>query len=91
MRQTGHRRSEAKHLPREHHQRTNAGGGSWTPVRSFRGSKPGLLILYHRANPGCDQARTEECREAGSEEQLLKEIRQVYKGNVVAGHDLEAY
>jgi len=54
-------------------------------------AKPGLLILYHRANPGCDQARTEECREAGSEEQLLKEIRQFYKGKVVAGHDLEIY
>jgi ribonuclease BN (tRNA processing enzyme) len=54
-------------------------------------AKPGLLILYHRANPGCDQARTEECREAGSEEQLLKEIRQAYKGKVVAGHDLEIY
>jgi ribonuclease BN (tRNA processing enzyme) len=53
-------------------------------------AKPGLLILYHRANPGCDQART-ECREAGSEEQLLKEIRQFYKGKVVAGHDLEIY
>jgi Metal-dependent hydrolases of the beta-lactamase superfamily III len=54
-------------------------------------AKPGLLILYHRANPGCDQARTEECRKAGSEEQLLKEIRQFYKGKVVAGHDLEIY
>ena len=54
-------------------------------------AKPGLLILYHRANPGCDQARTEECREAGSEEQTLKEIRQAYKGKVVAGHDLEIY
>jgi ribonuclease BN (tRNA processing enzyme) len=54
-------------------------------------AKPGLLILYHRANPGCDQTRTEECREAGSEEQLLKEIRQAYKGKVVAGHDLEIY
>jgi ribonuclease BN (tRNA processing enzyme) len=54
-------------------------------------AKPGLLILYHRANPGCGQARTEECREAGSEEQLLKEIRQFYKGKVVAGHDLEIY
>jgi ribonuclease BN (tRNA processing enzyme) len=53
-------------------------------------AKPGLLILYHRANPGCDHART-ECREAGSEEQLLKEIRQFYKGKVVAGHDLEIY
>lgn len=54
-------------------------------------AKPRLLILYHRANPGCDQARTEECREAGSEEQLLKEIRQTYRGKVVAGHDLEIY
>src|SRR3977135_37125 len=36
-------------------------------------AKPGLLILCPRASPGCDQARTAECREAGSEEQLLKE------------------
>jgi hypothetical protein len=50
-----------------------------------------LLILYHRANPGCDQARTEECREAGSEEQLLREVRQAYSGKVVAGHDLDIY
>jgi ribonuclease BN (tRNA processing enzyme) len=54
-------------------------------------AKPGLLILYHRANPGCDQARTEECREAGSEEQLLREVRQAYSGKVVAGHDLDIY
>lgn len=54
-------------------------------------AKPRLLILYHRANPGCDQARTEECRQAGSEEQLLKEMRQAYTGNVVAGHDLDIY
>jgi ribonuclease BN (tRNA processing enzyme) len=54
-------------------------------------AKPGLLILYHRANPGCDQARTEKCREAGSEEQLLKEVREAYSGKVVAGHDLEIY
>ncbi len=54
-------------------------------------AKPRLLILYHRANPGCDQARTQECREAGSEEQLLKEIRRAYNGKVVAGHDLEIY
>jgi ribonuclease BN (tRNA processing enzyme) len=54
-------------------------------------AKPGLLILYHRANPGCDQARIEECRQAGSEEQLLKEIRQGYSGKVVAGHDLDIY
>ena len=55
-------------------------------------AKPGLLILYHRANPGCGrQARTEECLQAGSEEQLLKEVRQAYTGKVVAGHDLDIY
>lgn len=54
-------------------------------------AKPGLLILYHRGNAGCDQARTEECREAGSEAQLLREVRQAYSGKVVAGHDLEIY
>jgi ribonuclease BN (tRNA processing enzyme) len=54
-------------------------------------AKPGLLILYHRANPGCDQARTDECRQAGSEEQLLKEMHLMYKGKVVAGHDLDVY
>lgn len=54
-------------------------------------TKPGLLILYHRGNAGCDQARTQECRDAGSEEQLLKEVRELYKGRVVAGHDLDVY
>ena len=54
-------------------------------------AEPGLLILYHRANPGCDQANTDECRAAGSEEQLLKEMRQAYGGKIVAGHDLEVY
>lgn len=54
-------------------------------------AKPGLLILYHRGNAGCDQVGTEECREAGSEEQLLREIRQAYGGKVVAGHDLDVF
>jgi ribonuclease BN (tRNA processing enzyme) len=54
-------------------------------------AKPDLLVLYHRANPGCDQARTQECREGGSEEQMLKEIRELYKGKVTAGHDLDVY
>ena len=54
-------------------------------------AKPGLLILYHRANAGCDQAGTKECREAGSEDQLLKEVRQAYSGKVVAAHDLDVY
>ena len=54
-------------------------------------SKPGLLVLYHVANPGCDQARTQECREAGSEEQLMREMHNLYRGNVVAAHDLDVY
>jgi len=54
-------------------------------------AKPGLLILYHRENPGCDQARTQDCRVAGSEEELLKEMHEFYSGKVVAGHDLDIY
>jgi hypothetical protein len=50
-----------------------------------------LLVLYHRGNAGCDQARTQECRDAGSEEQMLKEIREPYGGKVVAGHDLDVF
>jgi len=54
-------------------------------------AKPELLILIHRANPGCDQARTQDCQQAGSEEQLLKEMHDAYKGKLVAGHDLDIY
>jgi len=54
-------------------------------------AKPDLLVLYHRANPGCDQARTRDCRDAGSEEEMLKEIRELYGGKVVAGHDLDVF
>jgi len=54
-------------------------------------AKPGLLVLYHRANPGCNQARIDECSQAGGEEQMLKEVRLGYSGKVVAGHDLEIY
>ena len=46
----------------------------------------------HRAVP-CEALPlgTKECRNAGSEEQLLKEIRELYKGTVVAAHDLDVY
>jgi ribonuclease BN (tRNA processing enzyme) len=54
-------------------------------------AKPGLLILYHRGNAGCDQMRTSSCREAGDEQHLLKEVRQAYSGKVVAAHDLDLY
>ena len=42
-------------------------------------TKPGLLILYHQLFWGT------------SEENLLDEIRQGYKGKVVSGHDLDIY
>ena len=49
-----------------------------------RRARPGLLILYHRtaidAGPN-----------ANPEDVLLKEIRAVYKGKVVTGHDLDIY
>ena len=55
-------------------------------------AKPGLLILYHQGTgAGCDQAGTEACREAGSEDQLVKEVRQAYAGKIVAAHDLDVY
>lgn len=54
-------------------------------------AKPGLLILIHRGNSGCDQADTDACREAGSEKQMLSEVQAAYGGRVVAGKDLEIY
>lgn len=42
-------------------------------------AKPGLLILYHQLYWG------------SSDEDLLKEIRQIYKGRVVSGRDLDVY
>ena len=39
-------------------------------------AKPRLLILYHRGNAGCDQSGAPGCREAGSEQQLLREVRE---------------
>jgi ribonuclease BN (tRNA processing enzyme) len=53
-------------------------------------AKPGLLVFYHRANPGCDQAGA-ECGKSGSEEEMLREIREHYSGKVVAAHDLDIY
>jgi len=42
-------------------------------------AKPGLLILYH------------QLLWSSTEEELLKEIRQIYHGKVVYGNDLEVY
>lgn len=42
-------------------------------------ARPGLLILYH------------QLMWDSTEEELLNEIRQLYKGKVVSGHDLDVY
>jgi ribonuclease BN (tRNA processing enzyme) len=47
-------------------------------------ARPGLLILYHRANPG-------GVGRPNPEEAVLEEIRQVYSGKVVTGHDLDIF
>jgi ribonuclease BN (tRNA processing enzyme) len=47
--------------------------------------KPGLLVLYHRSNAGRAPGVTD------TDEVLLDEIRHAYKGNVVAGHDLDVF
>ena len=47
-------------------------------------TRPGVLILYHRANPG-------GVGRPNPERVLLKEVRQVYGGKVVIGHDLDIF
>ena len=47
-------------------------------------ARPGLLILYHRANPG-------GVGRPNPEQVLLEEIRQLYGGKVVIGHDLDVF
>jgi ribonuclease BN (tRNA processing enzyme) len=47
-------------------------------------ARPGLLVLYHRANPG-------GVGRPNPEEALLEEIRQAYGGKVVIGHDLDIF
>jgi len=53
-------------------------------------TRPGILLLYHRANPGCDQVGA-QCGNSGSEAEMIAEIGQAYKGKVVAAHDLDIY
>jgi ribonuclease BN (tRNA processing enzyme) len=53
-------------------------------------SRPKLLVLYHRANPGCDQVGT-NCGASGSEEEALAEMRRLYSGPVVEAHDLDVF
>ncbi len=47
-------------------------------------TKPGLLILYHRSNLG-SKGRP------NPENVFLKEIRKIYRGKVVNGHDLDVF
>jgi ribonuclease BN (tRNA processing enzyme) len=47
--------------------------------------KPGLLVLYHRSNPGAAPGSTD------IEDVLIAEIQQAYKGKVVVGHDLDVF
>jgi ribonuclease BN (tRNA processing enzyme) len=53
-------------------------------------TKPKVLVLYHRANPGCDQVGA-QCGNSGSEQEMIGEIKQGYSGRVVAAHDLDIY
>src|SRR5689334_15957572 len=47
-------------------------------------ARPALLILYHRANPG-------GVGRPNPEEALLEEVRQLYDGKVLIGHDLDVF
>jgi ribonuclease BN (tRNA processing enzyme) len=47
-------------------------------------ARPGLLILYHRANPG-------GVGRPNPEQALLEEVCQLFGGRVVIGHDLDVF
>jgi ribonuclease BN (tRNA processing enzyme) len=47
-------------------------------------ARPGLLVLYHRANPG-------GVGKPNPEEVLLDEVRKLYAGKVAIGHDLDVF
>jgi ribonuclease BN (tRNA processing enzyme) len=49
-----------------------------------RRAKPALLVLYHNSNAGGEQLPEPE-------QVLLDEVRQLYKGDVVTGHDLDVF
>lgn len=53
-------------------------------------AKPKQLVLYHRANPGCDQVGS-HCGTSGSEAEALEEMRKFYDGKVVEAHDLDVF
>jgi ribonuclease BN (tRNA processing enzyme) len=47
-------------------------------------ARPGLLILYHRSNPGAGGA-------SAPESEVIQEMNELYKGRWVSGRDLEVY
>jgi len=47
-------------------------------------ARPGLLILYHRANPGAPNTPPPES-------EVVQEMNELYKGRWVSGHDLDVY
>ena len=47
--------------------------------------RPGLLVLYHRVNIGAPMGMPDP------EDVLLQEIREIYDGKVVTGHDLDVF
>jgi ribonuclease BN (tRNA processing enzyme) len=47
--------------------------------------KPELLVIYHRSNAGGTPGKVD------IEDVLIEEVRQVYKGTVVAAHDLDVF
>jgi ribonuclease BN (tRNA processing enzyme) len=47
--------------------------------------QPGLLVLYHRSNPGGAPGSRD------TEDVLIEEIREAYKGTIVTGHDLDIF
>jgi len=49
-----------------------------------RRAKPALLVLYHNSNAGGEQLPEPD-------QVLLDEVRQLYKGDVVTGHDLDVF
>lgn len=47
-------------------------------------ARPGLLVLYHRANPGGGGA-------SAPESEVIQEMNELYKGRWVSGRDLDVY
>jgi ribonuclease BN (tRNA processing enzyme) len=47
-------------------------------------ARPGLLVLYHRSNPGGGGS-------SAPESEVIQEMNELYKGRWVSGHDLDVF